>query len=132
MTWYMWHVTSDTSHLTCDNWKRTCWGRWTLSQNVRSLALTIWKWWFVENIFTKDVGLNQLMNHKGVCRTAPATPGLLKRLNYYLKIHYYLEHFSPFFDWIFSMKKKKSLASFALKPKQTDNGNKHIFFIFNM
>ena len=31
--------------------------------------------------FTKDHSLNQLMNDKGVCRTSPATPGLLNNLS---------------------------------------------------
>ena len=81
-------------------------------------------------MFTKDVGLNQLMNHKGVCRTAPATPGLLTKL---LPKNTLL--FGAFFSFLstgYSQCKKKSLASFALKLKQTDNVNKHIFFIFNI
>ena len=32
-----------------------------------------------EDISTKDQLINQLINAEGVCRTAPATPGLLKK-----------------------------------------------------
>ena len=55
-------------------------GWWTLCQNFRSLALTVWKLWWFEDISTKERWLNQSMNYDGVCRTAPATPGLLKIL----------------------------------------------------
>ena len=71
---YIWHVT-------CDIWHMTLRGRWTLCQNFRSLALMVWKLRWFEEYFHK-VSLNQLMNEwiseKGVCKTAPATPGLLK------------------------------------------------------
>ena len=51
----MWHVTRDT-------WQ-----------------MTVWQGRFVEDIFTKDDSLrkNQWIYDKGVCRTAPATLGLL-------------------------------------------------------
>ena len=66
----------------CDMWHMTHGVWWTLWQNFRSLALTVWELWCSEDISTKDDPLNELinelMNYKGVCRTAPATPGLLK------------------------------------------------------
>ena len=52
-------------------------GRITLSKNFSSLALTVWEWRFVEDIFTQDKWLNASLNDKGVCRTAPATEGLV-------------------------------------------------------
>ena len=52
-------------------------GRWTFSQNFSSLALTVWEWRCLEDIFTKYDLATQFINQKGVCRTAPATPGLL-------------------------------------------------------
>ena len=52
-------------------------GEITFSQNVSSLALTVWELRFVEDIFTKDDSLTQLTSNGGVCRTAQATTGLL-------------------------------------------------------
>ena len=98
----MWHLTCDTWHLTCDTWHLTpeiwhltpdMWhmtydmchvthrGWWTLCQNFRSLALMVWVWRCLQYSEQKDDQLNQLMqwiSDKGVCRTAPAKPGLLK------------------------------------------------------
>ena len=50
-------------------------GGLTFSQNVSSLALTVWEQKGFEDLEEKDV--SELINYKGVCRTAPATPGLL-------------------------------------------------------
>ena len=33
---------------------------------------------FFEDIFPKDESVTQLLSNGGICRTAPATPGLLK------------------------------------------------------
>ena len=83
----MWHVTLDTWHVTCDMWHMTCdtWqvgGGEPFSPNFSSLAHVVWEWRCFEDIFTKDElpneWINELINYKGVCRTAPATPGLLK------------------------------------------------------
>ena len=68
----MWHVT-------CGMWHVTGGGRGTFSENFSLLALTTWEGRFVEYLEEKAHWLNQLMNDKGVCRTAPATPGLLKK-----------------------------------------------------
>ena len=70
----MCHVTCEMWHMTRDTWHR---GWWTLCQNFRSLALTIWKIWWLEDISTKEHLMSEWMSHGGVCRTAPATPGLL-------------------------------------------------------
>ena len=81
-----WHVTHDTWHMTCDTWHMTpdMWPmtggkRWTFFQNFSCLALTVWEWRYSENISIKDQLLhwliNQLFNDKGVCSTAPVTPG---------------------------------------------------------
>ena len=89
----MWHVTRDKWHKTCDMWHMTCdmwpatrdmWHMthrvwWTLCQIFSSLALTVWKLWWFEDISTKERWLNQSINYGGVYRTAPATPGLLIR-----------------------------------------------------
>ena len=65
----MWHVT-------CDMWHVTHRGRWTFSQNFRSLAHTVREWRCLEDLEEKG-SLSKWVNDKGVCRTAPATPGLL-------------------------------------------------------
>ena len=75
-TWHlthdMWHVTSDIWHATHDLWQVGLGGRWSFSHNFSSLALTVFEWRCFEGSVT------DLINNKGVCRTAPATPGLLK------------------------------------------------------
>ena len=55
----MWHVSCVTCHVTpiCG---------WTFSQNVNSLAFTVWEWRCSEDISTKDEWPNELLNHKGV------------------------------------------------------------------
>ena len=84
----MWHWTGDTWHATHDMGHMTGGGRKTFSQNFSYLALTVWEWSFVEDICTKDDPLsvfklivNNLNNHQGICRAAPATPGLLINLD---------------------------------------------------
>ena len=49
----------------------------SLCRNFRSLAIMVWVWGFLEVSELKDDSMNESMNYKGVCRTAPATPGLL-------------------------------------------------------
>ena len=41
------------------------------------VALMVWDLWCFEDLEEKDRLLNQSVNDGGVCRTAPATPGLL-------------------------------------------------------
>ena len=81
MTHDMWHATCDTWHVTCDTWNMTGGGRWTFSQNFSFPFLTVWEWRYFEDFEEKGDSPNQSvsesMNDKGVCRTAPATPGLL-------------------------------------------------------
>ena len=72
------HMTHDTWHLTCDTWHVTGLGRWTFSQNFSSLTglglKVIWR--FGGKGWVSQL-MNEWMNDEGVCRTAPATPGLL-------------------------------------------------------
>ena len=62
--------------MTCDRWREV-----NILKNFISLALTAWEGRFVEYLEEKADGLSDGINHKGVCRTAPATPGLLKMGN---------------------------------------------------
>ena len=70
VTRYTWHMTSDMWHMTCD----TCWGVNILSkfQLSSSNGLGVMLLW----IYFNKPSLT-LMNHEAVCRTAPATLGLL-------------------------------------------------------
>ena len=55
--------------------------QWTCSQNVICLALPVWDCHYLEYVWTKG-SLSQLNNQSmdgGDFRTAPATPGLLKK-----------------------------------------------------
>ena len=55
---------------------------WTFSQNFSSIALPVWDWQRSVHIWTIGSWLNESVNESlndgGDCRTAPATPGLLK------------------------------------------------------
>ena len=73
----MWHVTRATWHITHDMWHLTHRGWWALSQNFRSLALMVWDLWWFEDREEKHQSVSDLINDGGVCRTAPAIPGLL-------------------------------------------------------
>ena len=77
----MWHMTCDTWHVTCDTWHvtRDTLGGWTFSKNCSSLALIVCDLWYYEDMEEKAHGMTELISHKAVYRTAPATPGLLKR-----------------------------------------------------
>ena len=57
--------------------KRDTWYGVTFFQNVSSLALTVWERQCFEEWEEKDHRVTCLINDKGVCKTAPATPGLL-------------------------------------------------------
>ena len=74
-------MTRDTWHMTCDTWQVTCERRWTFSQNFKSLAHTVWEWRCFEDIWTKG-SPTLLISSEGVCRTAPATLGLLKNMGF--------------------------------------------------
>ena len=56
-------------------WHRTHDWWWTLCQTFRFLALMVWNLWCTEDLEEKDRWVYQFW---GVCRTALATPGLLK------------------------------------------------------
>ena len=74
-----WHVTRDTWHVTRDTWHMTHSLGWTFSQNFSSLALPVWDWQCIEDIWTKgwhNKLMNQLISDEAVYRTAPATPAL--------------------------------------------------------
>ena len=88
----MWHMTEDIWHITGGV-------KWIFSQNFSSLAHT------VLNIWIKR--LTQSVDDGGVCRTAPATPGLLMTLYYMLK-----QILPNYFLLINSTTCKSSLVSF--------------------
>ena len=48
-------------------------GEGKISQNVRSLALTVWNRQCLADISTKYESMIHLINSKGVSKTAPAT-----------------------------------------------------------
>ena len=79
----IWHVTCDMWNVTHDMWliTRDSWGEVNLLSKVQlifSLHLTVWEWKCFVYIFTKNESVSQSVNHKGVCRAALATLGLLK------------------------------------------------------
>ena len=73
----MWRLTSDTWHVTNG-------GGWTFSQNFSTPARMVYDRQCLEDSEQNDHSMNQWinesMNDKGVYRTAPATPGLLKNI----------------------------------------------------
>ena len=76
-----WHVTTDTRHLTYDLWHVSHDTQGVMHcANFSSLALLVWLWRCLEYSELKDHWLTELINHKAVCWTAPASPapGLLK------------------------------------------------------
>ena len=85
MTSEMWHVTPDMWHMTpiCGG------GEPSLKISASYLVLVLS--YCLLNIFTKDDPVNELMNKlmnkEGVCRTAPATPGLLNIWNIVLGVN---------------------------------------------
>ena len=74
----MWHVTRDTWHVTLDTWHLTCdtwWGVNILSTFQLSTSFGLGVMVFLR--FWGKGGVNHSISHKAVCRTAPATPGLV-------------------------------------------------------
>ena len=69
-------MTGDTWHVTRDTWHITHSMGWTFIQNFTSLALPVWDWQCLEYIWLTE-SINQSID-RGDCRTAAATPGLLK------------------------------------------------------
>ena len=80
VTRYRWQVTHDRCNMTCDMWHMIRGGRWTFSKIFSSLALTVLEWRHFEDFEEKDPSLTDWLTDwikdKGVCRRAPATPGL--------------------------------------------------------
>ena len=72
-----WHMTHDRWQVTLETWHMTRDWWWTLCKNVMSLALMFWDLWWFEDLEEKDRWLSRSISDGGVCRTAPATPGLL-------------------------------------------------------
>ena len=74
----MWHVTRDTWHVTRDTWQ--VWGG-EHSLKISAPKLLLFVIYDIMNIWRKRLteSVNQLMCNEAVCRTAPATPGLLNK-----------------------------------------------------
>ena len=70
----MWHETRDMWHMTCDRWGEV--KLLSKCQLPSSYGLGVKVFWryFLQRITDSDY---KLINHEGVCRTSPATPGLL-------------------------------------------------------
>ena len=62
MTHDMWQMTHEMWHMKCNMWPVTHMGWWALFQNLRVLALTVWKLWFFEDGQEKDDWLAELIN----------------------------------------------------------------------
>ena len=64
--------------MTGDRWQVTC-DRWQVTRDTCSsgLGLRVFGRYFEQRSIELN---NQSMNHRGDCRTAPATPGLLKSI----------------------------------------------------
>ena len=69
MTHDMWHVTRDMRHMSCDTWQVL-----KILSQVQLLSASVWEW-SVKAFLRKKICDS---TNKGVCRTGPATPGLLK------------------------------------------------------
>ena len=69
----MCHVTGDMWQVTRDTWNMTHSVGWTFSLNFSFLALPVWDWQWFKYISTN----HQSVSQSAVCRTAPATLGLL-------------------------------------------------------
>ena len=79
----MWQVTCDTWNVTRDMWHVTCGMLWGVNIVSKFQLLSYSGLWFMifwrlggKGWFTNS--LNESMNDKADCRTAPATPGLVK------------------------------------------------------
>ena len=72
----MWHMTPD------------MWGDVNILSKFLFLALTVWEWRCLEDVKEKDELLTHWINYNGVCRTALATPSLLKRYNIEYKLNF--------------------------------------------
>ena len=98
MTLDTWHRTSDMWHVTRAMWHVTHGGGLTFSQTFSSLAFTVWDWQCLEDSEKKEERLNEWIIHKGVCRTAPATPSLLNT-SVILSVCQYIVYYSVYLKW---------------------------------
>ena len=85
MTCDTWHLTPDTWHMTRDMWHMTGGGdvnflsKFWLPSSYGLGVKVLWRY-FHKGSLTDWV--SYFMNDEGVCRTAPATPGLLIKYDY--------------------------------------------------
>ena len=78
MTHDTWHKACDMWHVTWDTWHVTHAGGWTFSQSFNTPSLMV-----LDRQCLEDSELiNDSMSSEGVYRTAPATPGLLKKVGW--------------------------------------------------
>ena len=130
----------DIWHMTCDTWHVTHGGGWTISKNFRSPALKVWNKQCLEDYEQKDDQLsqwiNQWINHKGVCRTALATPGLL--ISFHAKFLKPQEHslaviirffFKLFFSSIFKENWLSEKRRKKLKLIHIQHDERYLFYI---
>ena len=113
-------MTHDIRYVTYDMWHVTRGGRWAFSQNIKSLAHTVWEWRCFEGSWTKGWS-TYWISHKGVCGKALATLGLLIiQISWYviccvsLKCHlisFFLYLFAYFIKYHNLMSKKFFLSS---------------------
>ena len=61
------HMTHDMWHVIRDIWHVAGGRRWTFSENISSLALTVWEWRCSEDNSIKDDWLTQLINEWQRC-----------------------------------------------------------------
>ena len=117
----MWHVTCDTWHVKHDTWHvtRDTWHVWGGQHSLKISApqLSPFVFYDIMKIWRKRMSdlTNEWMNDEAVYRTAPATPGLLISLPWYIflilrskstrKTHYNL----------YLMKTKKKKCTFMLQ-----------------
>ena len=94
----MWYVTCDTWYVTCDMW--LVWGG-EHSLKISAPLLLRFVIYDIMKIWRKRMtdSLNELMNGKAVYRTAPATPGLLKKVTLRGQKTYNIQTFQ-LIDWI--------------------------------
>ena len=92
-----WQLTPDMWQVTLNTWHMTHGGGWTISQNFSSLALTVWDLWCLEDWEENDHRLNESISNKAVCRTAPATLGLLIKYTVWKMLTQHLEALSLFY-----------------------------------
>ena len=94
----MWHATCDMRqvihdmlHVTCDTWNMTCDMLWGVNILSKFHLPSSYFLWFTILWTSRGKGsLTDWMNDEAVCRTAPATPGLLIILTKILSLARYV------------------------------------------